>query len=102
MISMAFAPVDSTIKEKIISAYLAGRGRNQIDRDLNGQGIRVSHSSISNIINAYRRQHEQSSKSQGLQSHSDTTDSNASISTTANINDTDSPLLNGIGQANIN
>src|ERR1700739_2272446 len=56
---MVFAPVDPAIKEKIISAHLAGHGRNQIDRELSEQGIKVSHGSISNFINAYKRKHEQ-------------------------------------------
>jgi hypothetical protein len=64
-----FAPIDPKIKEKIISAYLAGgQGRNQITRDLNGQGLRVSHGSVSNIISAYKRkqspQQQQSSQLQ--------------------------------------
>ena len=40
---MVFAPVDQAIREKIISAYLAGHGRNQITRELHGKGIKVSH-----------------------------------------------------------
>jgi hypothetical protein len=57
---MVFAPVDPSIKEKVIESYLAGHGRNQIDRELREQGIKVSHGSISNIINAYnKRKHEQ-------------------------------------------
>ena len=56
---MVFAPVEAAIKEKIISAHLAGHGRNQIDRELREQGIKVSHGSISNFINAYKRKHEQ-------------------------------------------
>jgi hypothetical protein len=61
---MVFAPVDPAIKEKVLSAYLAGHGRNQITRDMHGLGIKVSHVSISNIINAYKRKHEQPSQSQ--------------------------------------
>ena len=57
---MVFAPVDPAIKEKIISAYLAGHGRNAIFRQLNDQGIKISHGSVSNFINAYRKKHEQS------------------------------------------
>ena len=57
---MVFAPDDPAIKEKVIAAYMAGHGRNQITRDLHGLGIKVSHGSISNIINAYKRKHEQS------------------------------------------
>jgi len=58
-----FAPVDPAIKEKVISAYLAGNvGRNQVTRQLHSQGIKVSHGSVSNIINAYKRQHEQQSQ----------------------------------------
>lgn len=57
MIDM-FAPVDPAIKEKVLAAYLAGTGRNQICRALNGQGIKLSHGSVSNIINAYKREHE--------------------------------------------
>jgi hypothetical protein len=54
-----FTPVDPAIKERVISAYLAGKGRNQIDRELHEKGIKVSHGSISNIINTYKRKHEQ-------------------------------------------
>jgi len=56
---MVFAPVDSSIREKIVAAYLAGKGRNQIDRELRKQGVKVSHGSISNFINTYKREHEQ-------------------------------------------
>src|SRR5215831_7003092 len=61
-----FAPVDQAIKEKVISAYLAGngKGRNQITSELHEQGIKVSHGSVSNIINAYKRMHEQPSQPQ--------------------------------------
>jgi len=54
---MVFAPVDPAIREKVISAYLAGngKGRNQITHDMHEQGIQVSHGSITNIINAYKR-----------------------------------------------
>jgi hypothetical protein len=63
---MVFAPVDPAIREKVIASYLAGngKGRNQITRELHGQGIKVSHGSVSNIINAYKRKHEQPSKTQ--------------------------------------
>jgi hypothetical protein len=66
-------------EKKIIESYLAGHGRNQIDRELREQKIKVSHGSISNIINAYKRQYEQP-----LQSH-------ATISTGIDMNDTGSP-----------
>src|SRR5215467_1089252 len=56
--------VDPAIKEKVISAYLTGKGRNQITRELHEQGVRVSHGSISNIIGAYKRKHEQPSQLQ--------------------------------------
>src|SRR5215510_13186116 len=59
---MVFEPVDYAIKEKVLSAYLAGHGRNQITRELHEQGVKVSHGSVSNIINAYKRQHEQQSQ----------------------------------------
>src|SRR5215470_11323635 len=59
-----FTPVDPAIKEKVISAYLTGKGRNQITRELHEQGVRVSHGSISNIIGAYKRKHEQLSQPQ--------------------------------------
>src|SRR5215469_2640092 len=59
-----FTPVDPAIKEKVISAYLTGKGRNQITRELHEQGVRVSHGSISNIIGAYKRKHEQPSQPQ--------------------------------------
>jgi hypothetical protein len=61
---MVFAPVDPAIREKVIAAYLAGHGRNQITREMHGLGIKVSHGSISNFINAYKRKHEQPSQPQ--------------------------------------
>ncbi|MGA9150529.1 MAG: hypothetical protein WBZ36_08120, partial [Candidatus Nitrosopolaris sp.] len=79
--------VDPAIKEKVISAYLTGKGRNQITRELHEQGIRVSHGSISNIIGAYKRKHEQPKP-----------DDDAGISVPLNIG-ADSPLLTRIGQA---
>ena len=57
---MVFAPVDPVIREKVIAAYLAGHGRNQITRELHEQGIKVSHGSVSNFINAYKRKYEES------------------------------------------
>ncbi len=56
------SPVNPEIKQQVISAYLAGHGRNKNDRLLHEQGVKVSHGSISNIINAYKRQQEQSSE----------------------------------------
>src|SRR5215469_1626124 len=66
-----FTPVDPAIREKVISAYLAGHGRNQITRDLNEQGIKISHGSVSNFINAYKRQHEQTSQSDANMNNTD-------------------------------
>src|SRR5215472_15491580 len=57
-----FTPIDPAIREKVISAYVAGHGRNQITRELHEQGIKVSHGSISNFINAYKRKHEEQPK----------------------------------------
>ncbi|MGC2574709.1 MAG: hypothetical protein WA364_24610 [Candidatus Nitrosopolaris sp.] len=56
---MVFASVDPAIKEKVLSAYLAGHGRNQITREMHGLGIKVSHGSISNTtrINASMNNH---------------------------------------------
>jgi hypothetical protein len=53
---MVFTPVAPEIKEKVISAYLSGLGRNQIDRELRKEGVAVSHGSISNIIARYKRE----------------------------------------------
>jgi hypothetical protein len=78
MIDMVFAPVDPAIKKKIIESYLAGKGRNQLTRELNEQGIKVSHGSVSNFINAYRKKHNQplqqesSDKSKGINSSTNT------------------------------
>lgn len=72
---MVFAPVDPEIKEKIITAYLSGQGRNQIERQLKEEGVKVSRGSISNFINSYKKK-QQSLKSnytnneQLIQSHS--------------------------------
>jgi hypothetical protein len=94
-----FAPVDPTIKEKVISAYLAGHGRNQITRDLNGQGIKVSHGSISNIINAYKRKHEQQPSQPQVSPRPSPNGDDAGISTGIRMNiGAGSPLLSGIGQ----
>lgn len=98
---MVFAPVDPAIKEKVLSAYLAGHGRNQITREMHGLGIKVSHGSISNIINAYKRKHEQPSQPQICP---ESRTSNAGISPGVDINNTGSPLLmtfhgSGTGQA---
>jgi hypothetical protein len=82
-----FTPVDPAIREKVISAYVAGHGRNQITRELHEQGIKVSHGSISNFINAYKRKHEQSQPKPG---------DDADISSGVPAG---SPLLSGIGQA---
>src|SRR5215831_10941086 len=73
-----FTPVDPAIREKVISAYLAGHGKNQITRDLNEQGIKISHGSVSNFINAYKRQHEQTSQSDANMNN---TDSHSSLTT---------------------
>jgi hypothetical protein len=56
---MVFPPLDPAIKEKLISAYLRGHRRNQIVREFYEQGVKVSAGSVSNIINAYKRKHEQ-------------------------------------------
>jgi hypothetical protein len=45
---MVFVPVDPAIKEKVMAAYLAGHGRNQIDREL-----RAGNQSISWINQQY-------------------------------------------------
>lgn len=56
--NMNFTPVDPAVKEKIITLHLAGQGRNAIDRELKTQGIKVSHGSISNVINRHKQQHK--------------------------------------------
>jgi hypothetical protein len=61
MINMVFPPVDSLIQEKIITAHLAGKGRNQIWRNLNEQGLRVSSASVTNIINRHKRRQRETS-----------------------------------------
>lgn len=60
---MVFTPVDPVIKEKVLAKYLAGYGRNQIDRELRKEGAKISHGSISNIISAHKKKHEQSLQS---------------------------------------
>jgi hypothetical protein len=72
---MVFPPLDPAIKEKVIAAYLSGHGRNQTTRQLNEQGIKISFGSVSNIINAYKREHEQTSQppSHGPQPEADAT-----------------------------
>jgi len=56
--------INQEIQQKVISAHLDGYGRNEIDRLMSEQGVKVSHGSISNIINAYKREHGQSQQSQ--------------------------------------
>ena len=51
---------------------MSGQGRNNITRQLNTAGLKVSHGSVSNIIIKYKRQYEQS-----LQSNTNT--NNASV-----------------------
>ena len=75
--------------------------RNQITREMHGLGIKVSHGSISNIINMYKRKHEQPSQPQICP---ESRTSNAGISTGVDINNTGSTLLmtfhgSGTGQA---
>ena len=90
MVCMVFAPVDPAIKEKVIYAYLAGHGRNQITRELHEQGIKISHGSVSNFINAYKRKHEQAPSPPEQQA--------SSGSNNADIGES-SPLFSGKGKA---
>jgi hypothetical protein len=55
-------PVKPEIRDKVILLHLSGLGRNQIDRELRQQGVKVSHGSISNIITRHLRE-KQSQKS---------------------------------------
>lgn len=89
---MVFAPVDASIREKIITLHLAGQGRNSIDRELRAQGVRVSHGSISNIINRYKREHEQSSQP-ASSCNEVSVQPNASISTGVGLKETSPPSL---------
>jgi hypothetical protein len=94
-----FAPVDPSIKEKVVAAYLVGRGRNQIDREFRSQGIKISHGSISNIINTYKREHEQPPSP----SQSSMVDNIPSLSMTDDMkNNVDSPSSNWGGLVNVN
>lgn len=71
---------------------MAGHGRNQITRQLHEQGIKVSHGSVSNIINKLK--HEQSS-----QLPPQPLPPNAGISTGVPMDiGAGSPLLSGTGQ----
>lgn len=84
-----FASVDPKIKQKIIEAHLAGHGRNQIDRELHEEGVKVSHGSISNIINAYKHEHEQPLQPQSPQTLSPQPEADAGISTGVPMNNID-------------
>jgi hypothetical protein len=55
---MVFAPVKPEIKQQIISLWSTGHGRNEIDRLMSKQGIKVSHGSISNVMTAHKRQQQ--------------------------------------------
>jgi hypothetical protein len=70
-----------------------------VDRELNGDGIKVSHGSISNIINAYKRKHEQSPQLQPSPPQKQQEQETTSSPTTLNIvhaiiGDTGSPSSN--------
>jgi hypothetical protein len=86
---MVFAPVKPEIKQQIISLWSTGHGRNEIDRLMSQQGIKVSHGSISNIIAAHRHQHEQSPQ---LQPSND----NATIITTTDQGDLDGSSISNV------
>jgi hypothetical protein len=100
---MVFAPVAPEIKERIIELHLAGFGRNKIDRQLKIESVKISHGSISNVINMYKRKHEQS-----LQSASSCNEviaqPDASISIGVGLKETSPPSLkpqdaHGVGLA---
>src|SRR5215831_11765552 len=99
MLDMVFAPVDPSIREKVVAAYLAGKGRNQIDREFRSQGIKVSHGSISNMINKYKREQQPPSPPQ-----CSIVDNVPSLSMTDDMkNNIDSPSANfGDGLVNVN
>jgi len=50
-----FDAVKPEIKEKVISVYLTGLGRNEIVRELQKVGMKVSQGSVSNLINKYKQ-----------------------------------------------
>lgn len=87
---MVFAALDPEIKQKVLSAYLDGHGRNQITRELHEQGIKISHGSVSDFINAYKRKHEQPPSPPEQQA--------SSGSNNAGIGES-SPLFSGKGKA---
>ena len=87
---MVFAALDPEIKQKVLAAYLDGHGRNQITRELHEQGIKISHGSVSNFINAYKRKHEQPPSPPEQQA--------SSGSNNAGIGES-SPLFSGKGKA---
>ncbi|MFZ0223268.1 MAG: hypothetical protein WAM42_16415, partial [Candidatus Nitrosopolaris sp.] len=43
------------VREKVIQMHTEGRGRNEIARLINGQGLHISEGSVGNIIRAYRK-----------------------------------------------
>jgi hypothetical protein len=101
-----FTPVDPAIKERIVSAFLAGQGRNQIDRELRKEGIQVSHGSISNVIIKYKKEHEQLLQKDTKVNDASTVappqpsqgppEAGANISTSFPIKKTGSPSLPGL------
>lgn len=56
---MTFPSIDPKIVEKIIALDKAGHGRNQIDRELKEQGVKVSRGSITNVIKRYKARMQQ-------------------------------------------
>ena len=70
---MTFPSIDPKIVEKIIALDKAGHGRNQIDRELKEQGIKVSRGSITNVIKRYKARTQQSIQENTSSIHPSTT-----------------------------
>jgi hypothetical protein len=95
---MVIAALDPEIRQKVLSAYLDGHGRNQITRELHEQGIKISHGSVSNFINAYKRKHEQPPSPPEQQASSGSNNAGISTADKKNIGES-SPLFSGKGKA---
>jgi hypothetical protein len=61
-------PISSSVKEKVIQLHLDGKGRNEIAEVLNHSHIRISQGSVTNILNAWKREQGNSDTSQPVAS----------------------------------
>jgi hypothetical protein len=61
-------PISSTVKDRVIQLHLKGKGRNELAEILTHSHIRISQGSVTNILNAWKREHGNSYASQPVAS----------------------------------